>query len=92
MSNFTDYLKSKNLDTLLTVQLNENLKISKGAAKYKKIFEKFKNDYQAIKTLIMTTKAQVYSTPNDLKENVTQFEENVDRFINIFSTQHFRKK
>ena len=33
MSNFTDYLKSKNLDTL-PAQLNENLKISKGAAKY----------------------------------------------------------
>lgn len=41
MSNFTDYLKSKNLDTLST-QLNENLKISKGVGKYKKIFEKFK--------------------------------------------------
>lgn len=66
MSNFTDYLKSKNLDTLSTAQLNENLKISKGAGKYKKIFEKFKHDYQAIKTLITTTKAQIYSTDNDL--------------------------
>ena len=45
MSNFINYLKSKNLDTLSTAQLNENLKISKGAGKYKKIFEKFKQDY-----------------------------------------------
>ena len=86
MSNFTNYLKSKKLDTLLTAQLNENLKISKGTAKYKKIFEKFKNDYQAIKTLIMTTKAKVYDNPNDLNEIVTQFEENINRFIDILGT------
>lgn len=85
MSNFTDYLKSKNLDVFTTL-LNENLKISKGAAKYKKIFEKFKNDYQAIKTLITTTKAQVYSTDNDLKENMVIFEDNIDRCIDIFDT------
>lgn len=86
MSNFTDYLKSKNLDTLSTAQLNENLKISKGAGKYKKIFEKFKHDYQAIKTLITTTKAQIYSTNNDLHENMVIFEDNIDRCIDIFDT------
>lgn len=83
MSQFINYLKSRNLDAFQT-QLNENLKISKGAGKYKKIFEKFKKDYQAIKTLITTTKAQIYKTNNDLRENMVIFEDNINKCIDIF--------
>ena len=83
MSQFINYLKSRNLDAFQN-QLNENLKISKGAGKYKRIFEKFKKDYQAIKTLITTTKAQIYSTSNDLRENMVIFEDNINKCIDIF--------